>query len=189
MTGHSKIIASQDAMQALFHTLEKRFNANLHRHQGIRWEQVAAKLHEAPGKVRTLLAMEESGGAPDVTGFEESTGSYLFMDCALESPSGRRSICYDHEAQTSRKKFPPKANAVDMAREMGIEILTEAEYRQLQTLGPFDTKTSSWLKTPATVRQLGGALFGDFRYGRVFIYHNGAPSYYAARGFRGVLRV
>ena len=161
----------------------------MNRHQGLEWVKVQAKLEANPEKLWSLHEMERTGGEPDVVGHDKTTGETIFYDCSVESPNGRRSICYDREALESRKKFKPENNAMDMAAAMGIEILTEAQYRALQELGNFDTKTSSWLKTPADIRKLGGALFADFRYGHVFVYHNGAESYYAGRGFRGLLRV
>lgn len=174
---------------ALIQSLQTRFTANPQRHRGHTWAQVRARLDKNPAALQSLLAMESSSGEPDVIGCDEASGAYVFCDCAAESPSGRRSLCYDCEALNSRKENKPSGNAVDAAAAMGVELLDEAQYRQLQQLGEFDTKTSSWLATPEDVRALGGALFGDRRYGRVFVYHNGAPSYYAARGFRGLLRV
>lgn len=180
---------SEDQTETLLKTLRTRFEENPSRHQIIEWSKVEEKLKAHPQKLWSLYQMEGTGGEPDVVGFEKKTGEYLFFDCAAESPTGRRSFCYDNEALESRKANKPKNNAVDFAAQMGIELLTEDEYQQLQQLGEFDTKTSSWLNTPTEVRNLGGAIFGDFRFGRVFIYHNGAQSYYAARGFRGALRV
>lgn len=180
---------SQEEAENLLGTLKNRFQKNMHRHQGIKWEQVQDKLLAHPGKIRSLLEMEETGGEPDVVGKEEKTGEYVFFDCSAESPKGRRSICYDPDAQASRKQHPPKNSALGMVAEMGIELMTEEQYRELQQFEKFDTKTSSWIKTPANIRKLGGAIFGDWRYGQVFIYHNGADSYYGARGFRGVLKV
>ncbi len=159
------------------------------RHKGIEWDNIQAKLEANTNKLWSLNEMERTGGEPDVVGYDKKTGEYLFYDCAAESPKGRRSIAYDLEGQESRKEYKPKNNAVDMADAMGVELLTETEYRTLQNLGNFDTKTSSWLKTPAEIRKIGGAIFGDFRYGNVFVYHNGAQSYYAARGFRGSLKI
>jgi len=173
----------------LLETLRARFEKNRQRHEGIAWADVQARLDNNPAALKSLQAMEATGGEPDVIGRDGETGSFLFCDCAKESPAGRRSLCYDREALDERKEHKPKGSAVSMAAEMGVELLTEEQYRYLQQLGEFDTKTSSWLATPAEVRKLGGALFGDRRYGRVFVYHNGAPSYYAARGFRGLLRV
>jgi hypothetical protein len=166
-----------------------RFEKNGHRHKGIKWSDVQAKLEARPGKLKSLAQMEETGGEPDVIGTDKKTGEFLIVDCSEESPKGRRSVCYDREALESRKEHPPKNSAVDMAEAMGIELLTEEQYRDLQKLGEFDLKTSSWVQTPAAIRKLGGALFCDRRYDTVFLYHNGAQSYYAARGFRGLLRV
>jgi hypothetical protein len=169
--------------------LKERFAKNPHRHKTIVWADVDARLAANPEKLWSLLEMEESGGEPDVIGRDPGTGEVIFCDCSAESPQGRRSLCYDREALDARKLHKPANSALDLAAAMGIELLTEAQYAELQALQKFDTKTSSWLKTPPDVRKLGGALFGDFRYGRVFYYHNGADSYYAARGFRGILRV
>ncbi|WP_462253436.1 DUF4256 domain-containing protein [Ferruginibacter sp.] len=178
---------------ALLNTLKTRFEKNINRHKGIDWAKVQAKLEVNNEKLWSLNAMEESGGEPDVVDYDKKTGEYIFYDCAAESPKGRRSICYDHEALEKRKENKPENSAVEMAAEMGIELLTEEQYRYLQSLQKsgenFDTKTSSWIKTPAAIRKLGGALFCDYRYGNVFLYHNGAESYYAARGFRGLLKV
>jgi hypothetical protein len=173
----------------LLDALKTRFEQNTNRHKGVEWADVQAKLDVRAEKLWSLNEMERTGGEPDVVGFDQETGAYLFCDCSAESPTGRRNICYDRKAQESRKKFAPEANAVEMAATMGIELLTEAQYRDLQKLGHFDTKTSSWIVTPPAIRKRGGAIFGDFRYGQVFVYHNGAQSYYAARGFRGLLRV
>jgi hypothetical protein len=172
----------------LLRTLQARFDKNRDRHKDIAWEKVISGLQSAPGAVETLGRMEASGGEPDVIG-RDSTGKFLFCDCSAESPSGRRSLCYDGEALEARKENKPQGSAVELAAEMGVELLSEEQYRALQQLGAFDTKTSSWIATPEDVRSLGGALFCDRRYGRVFVYHNGAQSYYAARGFRGLLRV
>lgn len=161
----------------------------MHRHEGLDWEKVRARLEDEPDKLRSLGEMERSGGEPDVVGQGRSTGEYLFLDCAPESPNGRRSVCYDAEALEARKKHKPEASAGEMAAAMGADLLDEEQYRTLQRFGPVDTKTSSWLLTPPDIRQLGGAIFGDYRYGTVFVYHNGAESYYAARGFRCALRV
>ena len=161
----------------------------MNRHKGLEWPKVQEKLEATPEKLWSLNEMEKTGGEPDVVGADKTTGEYLFYDCSEQSPPGRRSFCYDREALESRKEFKPKNSALDMAAAMGIEILTEEQYRELQRLGDFDTKTSSWVKTPFEIRKLGGALFCDRRYGTVFVYHNGAESYYAARGFRGSLRV
>ena len=175
--------------EELLRTLKTRFEKNMTRHAGLEWARVEARLEASPDKLRSLYEMEETGGEPDVVAHERGTGEYSFYDCSAESPKGRRSICYDGEAQRSRKEHPPKNNAIEMAAAMGIELLTEQQYRELQKLGAFDTKTSSWVKTPSDIRGLGGALFCDRRYDTVFVYHNGAESYYAARGFRGLLRV
>lgn len=173
----------------LLKTLKARFEKNMNRHQGFDWTDIQKKLEANPEKLRSLYEMESSGGEPDIVGHDEKTGQYIFYDCSPESPKDRRSVCYDRQAQESRKKHPPQNNAVDMATAMGIELLSEAQYRELQQLGNFDCKTSSWLKTPPEIRELGGAIFGDRRYDHIFIYHNGAESYYAARGFRGWLRI
>lgn len=173
----------------LLKTLKARFEKNMQRHKGLEWAKVQAKLELKPQSLWSLNEMENTGGEPDVVGLNKKTGDYLFYDCAAESPKGRRSICYDRQALNSRKEHKPKNSAQDMAWSMGIELLTEEEYRDLQKLGEFDTKTSSWIKTPADIRKLGGALFCDRRYDTVFLYHNGAESYYAARGFRGVHRI
>lgn len=173
----------------LLKTLKVRFEKNMRRHKGLEWAQVQAKLEAKPEKLWSLGEMESTGGEPDVVGQDTATGEYIFFDCSAESPKGRRSVCYDREGQESRKEHSPENNAIDMAAAMGIEILTEEQYRTLQQLGNFDAKTSSWIRTPSGIRKLGGALFCDFRYDTVFVYHNGAPSYYAARGFRGSLRV
>ena len=172
----------------LIEVLKARFEKNMHRHAGISWAAVQARLERNPDALKSLRAMEASGGEPDVIGSEKS-GHITFCDCSAESPSGRRSLCYDREALDARKENKPQGSAVEMAAEMGIELLTEQQYRELQKLGELDAKTSSWVQTPADVRSLGGALFCDRRYGKVFVYHNGAQSYYAARGFRGRLRV
>lgn len=173
----------------LFKVLESRFEKNMNRHKGLEWAKVRAKLEANPEKLWSLNEMEITGGEPDVVGNDKKTGEYIFYDCSAESPKGRRSICYDHEALESRKEHKPENSAIQMGADMGIEILTEEEYRDLQKLGKFDTKTSSWVKTPSAIRKLGGAIFCDCRYNHVFTYHNGAESYYAARGFRGSLRV
>lgn len=175
--------------EGLLKVLKARFEKNMHRHQGVEWTKVQARLETHREKLWSLHEMERTGGEPDVVGHDKKTGEYIFYDCSAETPKGRRSICYDREGQEARKAFKPKDNAVDMAAAMGIELLTEEQYRELQTLGNFDTKTSSWVKTPPDIRKLGGALFADRRYGHVFVYHNSAPSYYAARSFRGALRV
>lgn len=173
----------------LLKVLKSRFEKNMHRHKGFDWLQIQTKLIGKMEKLCSLHVMEETGGEPDVVGHDPETDEYIFFDCCAESPKGRRSLCYDFEAWNSRKEHKPVDNAINMAAAMGIEILTEAEYRTLQQLGNFDTKTSSWVKTPATIRKLGGAIFCDRRYDTVFVYHNGAESYYAARAFRGSLRV
>ncbi|MET0857412.1 MAG: DUF4256 domain-containing protein [Telluria sp.] len=173
----------------LIATLRERFAKNARRHQGLDWAQVQAKLDASPGKLKALHEMESSGGEPDVVGVDEATGEFIFCDCSPETPGGRRSLCYDRAALDARKENKPRGAAVEMASTMGIEMLTEDQYRQLQALGEFDRKTSSWVLTPAPIRRLGGALFCDRRYDQVFLYHNGAESYYAARGFRGRLKV
>ena len=175
--------------EELLRALKARFEKNMNRHKGLEWAKVQAKLEANTEKLWSLNEMEATGGEPDVVGFDKKTGAYIFYDCSAESPGGRRSVCYDREALESRKEHKPKNNAMDMAAAMGIELLSEEQYRELQKLGKFDTKTSSWVKTPSEIRKLGGAIFADFRYGNVFVYHNGAESYYAARGFRGSLRV
>ena len=175
--------------EELLTTLEARFEANMHRHESIEWEEVRARLEGAPDKLWSLGEMEATGGEPDVTGQDQRTGEYLFFDCSAQSPEGRRSVCYDGEALDARKKHKPRASAVDLAAAMGTLLLTEEQYRGLQRLEPVDTKTSSWLRTPPDIRSLDGAIFGDYRYGTVFVYHNGAESYYAGRGFRCVLGV
>jgi hypothetical protein len=173
----------------LLGTLKARFDRNMNRHEGLEWEKVVKRLEADPQKLRSLAEMERTGGEPDVVGYDGKSGEFIFYDCSAESPQGRRSVCYDREALDSRKEHKPKDSAIGMAAAMGIELLTEEQYRQLQALGEFDTKTSSWLQTPPAIRKLGGALFADRRYDHVFVYHNGAPSYYAARGFRGSMRV
>lgn len=183
----NKLSAEQN--KELIKTLKNRFDKNMNRHKGIDWAKVQAKLEGQPAKLWSLDEMEVSGGEPDVIGFDKKTNEFIFCDCSEETPKGRRSICYDREALNSRKENKPKNSAMDMAEEMGIEILNEEQYRELQELGEFDLKTSSWIKTPANIRKLKGALFCDRRYDTVFVYHNGAESYYAARGFRGLLRV
>ena len=180
---------SPEQRSALLRTLEGRFEKNRNRHEGLGWAEVQAKLETSPEKLWSLHEMERTGGEPDVVDYDKKTGEYIFYDCSAESPKGRRSLCYDREALESRKEHKPENNALDMAADMGIELLSEDQYQELHKIGNFDTKTSSWVKTPAEIRKLGGALFADFRYGKVFVYHNGAPSYYAARAFRGSLRI
>jgi hypothetical protein len=186
-TNKKELSAQQN--EELLETLKIRFGKNMSRHKGIEWANVQARLESQPEKLWVLDEMESTGGEPDVVGQDQKSGEYIFFDCSTESPKDRRSLCYDRQAWESRKANKPESTAMDMAAEMGIELLSEEEYQELQTLGNFDLKTSSWLKTPPNVRKLGGAIFGDQRFGRVFIYHNGADSYYAARGFRGSLRV
>lgn len=186
--GNNKKLAAAQQKQ-LIDKLKTRFERNKDRHKGIEWPKVEARLLSKPEKLWSLQEMENTGGEPDVVGLDKKTGEYIFYDCAAESPAGRRSYCYDKAALDSRKEHKPKNNAVDAAAEIGIELLTEEEYRNLQQLGRFDLKTSSWIKTPAAIRKLGGAVFCDRRYDTVFLYHNGAESYYAARGFRGSLKV
>ena len=175
--------------EELLGTLKDRFEQNMNRHQGLEWAKVQARLEANPERLRSLHEMEKSGGEPDVVDHDKETGEYIFYDCSAQSPNGRRSLSYDREALASRKKHKPANSAIDVATAMGIELLSEEQYRALQQLGDFDTKTSSWVKTPSNIRKLGGALFCDRRYDHVFVYHNGAESYYAARGFRGSLRV
>ena len=175
--------------QELLKALKTRFEKNMNRHKGLEWAKVQAKLEANTEKLRSLKEMERTGGEPDVVGYDKKTGEYIIYDCSVESPEGRRSVCYDREGLESRKEHKPVNNAIDMAAAMGIDILTEEQYRALQKLGKFDAKTSSWVKTPSEIRKLGGALFCDRRYNHVFVYHNGAESYYAVRGFRGSLRV
>jgi hypothetical protein len=180
---------SREQQEELLRALKARFEKNMNRHKGLEWAKVKAKLVANTKKLWSLNEMERTGGEPDVIGLDKKTGEYIFFDCSVESPKGRRSICYDHEGLESRKEHKPEDNAIDMAAAMGIELLTEEQYREMQKLGNYDTKTSSWVKTPSDIRKLGGALFADFRYGNVFVYHNGAQSYYAVRGFRGSLRI
>ncbi len=180
---------AKEEREELLAVLKKRFEENTQRHKGIKWDDVAAALAKKPAKLFSLNEMERTEGEPDVVGFDKKTGEYIFFDCSPETPKGRRSLCYDGAAWDSRKEHKPRGAAVDEAAEMGTKLLTEDEYHELQKLGEFDLKTSSWLETPSAVRKLGGAIFGDRRFGRVFIYHNGAESYYAARGFRCSLRV
>jgi hypothetical protein len=188
-TKRSKKDLPQKQREELLRALKARFEKNMNRHKGLEWPDVQAKLEAHAEKLWSLNEMETTGGEPDVVGQDRKTGEYVFYDCSAESPKGRRSVCYDREALESRKEHKPKDSAMDMAAAMGIELLTEEQYRELQKLGEFDTKTSSWVKTPADIRKLGGALFCDRRYDTVFLYHNGAESYYAARGFRGARRV
>jgi len=185
----SKKTSSPKEHEELLKVLKARFERNTSRHQGLEWANVQAKLETSPDKLSSLHEMERTGGEPDVVGRDDETGEYLFYDCSAESPRGRRSVCYDREALEARKEHKPKTSAVEMATAMGIEILTEEQYRELQALGDFDTRTSSWVRTPPEIRTLGGAIFCDRRYNHVFVYHNGAESYYAARGFRGALKV
>jgi hypothetical protein len=180
---------SSEQREELLRALKARFEKNMNRHKGLEWAKVQAKLEANSEKLRSLNEMERTGGEPDVVGHAKKTGEYVFYDCSAESPKGRRNVCYDREGQEARKAFKPENNAIDMAAAMGIELLTEEHYRELQKLGNFDMKTSSWVKTPSDIRKLGGALFADRRYGNVFVYHNSAPSYYGARAFRGSLRV
>lgn len=185
----SEKLLSAAASEELLKTLKDRFEKNRSRHKDVDWNKVQAKLEANPEKLWSLDEMEVTGGEPDVIGFDEKTGEFIFCDCAAESPKERRSFCYDHEALEARKANKPENSAVNLAAEMGVELLTEEQYQELQKLGNFDLKTSSWLKSPAEIRKLGGAIFGDRRFGRVFIYHNGADSYYAGRGFRTLLKV
>jgi hypothetical protein len=182
---------SSEQRKALLKTLKARFEKNMNRHKGLEWTKIQAKLESHPEKLSSLNAMESTGGEPDVVGYDKKRGEYIFYDCSAESPNGRRSICYDNEGQKEREKkgVHPAGNAVDLAAAMGIELLNEDQYRALQKLEEFDTKTESWILTPADIRKLGGALYCDYRYGHVFVFHNSAPSFYAARGFRGSLRV
>ncbi len=188
MTKNNKQLIAQQSKEIL-EILKTRFEKNMKRHTAIKWLKVQEKLEANPEKIWSLYQMEKTDGEPDVIGFDKKTNEYIFYDCSAESPKGRRSLCYDNEALEARKEHKPKNSAVGMASEMGIELLTEKQYRELQQLGKFDIKTSSWLNTPENIRKLGGAIFGDFRFDTVFIYHNGAQSYYAGRGFRGALRV
>ena len=194
MTKRNKKELSPEQCKELFKTLKARFEKNMNRHKGLKWAKVQSRIcgMDTPAgreKLWTLNEMESTGGEPDVVGHNKKTGEYIFCDCSAESPDGRRSICYDREGLESRKEHKPENNAIDMAADMGIELLSEEQYRELQKLGNFDTKTSSWLKTPAEIRKLGGAIFADYRYGHVFVYHNGAQSYYGSRAFRGLLMV
>jgi hypothetical protein len=188
-TNSNKKKLSPEQHVELLRVLEARFEEHMNRHKGLEWDKVLARLEANAENLWSLHEMETTGGEPDVVGHDKKTGEYIFYDCSAESPKGRRSVCYDGEALESRKEHKPKDNAMDMAAAMGIELLTEEQYRELQKLGDFDTKTSSWVKTTSDIRKLGGAIFCDRRYGHVFVYHNGAESYYAARGFRGSLRV
>jgi hypothetical protein len=185
---HTKYLSPEQS-EKLFAVLKTRFEKNMKRHKGLEWSKVIVRLKDDMEKLWSLNEMEETGGEPDVVALDKKTGEYIFYDCSAESPKGRRSVCYDRAGLDARKEFKPANNAVDMAAAMGVEMLSEEAYRALQQLGNFDMKTSSWLKTPASIRKLGGALFGDFRYGHTFVYHNGAQSYYAVRAFRGELRV
>ena len=187
MAQKNKLLTAQ--RDELLKSLKTRFEKNMQRHKGMDWSKVQARLEANAGKLWSLYEMERTEGEPDVVDYDKKTGEYIFYDCSPESPKGRRSICYDHEALKARKENKPANSATEMAADMGIELLSEEQYRQLQQLGKFDAKTSSWVKTPAAIRKLGGAVFCDYRYGTVFLYHNGAESYYAARGFRGVLCV
>lgn len=180
---------SSEQQEELIGILKARFEKNMDRHKDLEWDKVQAKLKAGTEKLWSLHEMERTGGEPDLVGYDKKTDEYIFYDCSAESPKDRRSVCYDNEALESRKKFKPENSAVGMAAEAGVELLTEEQYRELQMLGKFDTKTSSWLKTPPDIRKQGGAIFGDWRFGHVFVYHNGAESYYAARGFRASLRV
>lgn len=187
-TGTRKALSAKER-EELFKTLQARFEKNAKRHKGLDWAKVQARLEAHPEKLWSLNEMEKTGGEPDVVGFDKKTGEYIFFDCSPESPKGRAAVCYDRAGLESRKEHRPKNTAIDMATEMGVELLNEEQYHELQKLGEFDTRTTTWVKTPPEIRKRGGALFGDCRYGRVFIYHNGAQSYYSARGFRAWLRV
>ena len=188
-TNSNKKELSPEQREELLKALKARFEKNMNRHKGVDWANVQAKLEADAKKLWSLSEMERTGGEPDVVGLDKKTGEYIFYDCSAESPKGRRSLCYDRQALDERKEHKPENSAIDMAANLGIELLTEEQYRELQKLGKFDAKTSSWITTPHEIRKLGGAIFGDYRYGNVFVYHNGAESYYAARGFRGSLRV
>ncbi|MBC3788896.1 DUF4256 domain-containing protein [Spirosoma utsteinense] len=188
MNGEKKVLSSQQ-QEALLATLKSRFEKNMNRHQDLEWTTLQAKLEANPEKLWSLHAMEQTGGEPDVVGHDIQTDEYLFFDCSAESPKGRRSVCYDHQAHAFRKENKPENSAQNMAAAMGVELLNEDQYRALQQLGPFDMKTSSWLETPDAIRNLGGAIFADYRYAHVFVYHNGAESYYGNRGFRCSLRI
>jgi len=189
MSKTNKKILSAEQKKKLLITLTTRFEKNMNRHKGLEWNKVKIKLESNTEKLWSLNEMENTGGEPDVVGYDKKKDEFIFFDCSTESPAGRRSFCYDREALESRKEHKPKNSAIGMAEAMGIELLTEEQYRELQQLGNYDTKTSSWLKTPPEIRKLGGAIFADFRFGKVFVYHNGAESYYAGRAFRGSLRV
>ncbi|GGP11814.1 DUF4256 domain-containing protein [Oceanobacillus neutriphilus] len=189
MAKENKIELSQEEQEELLSKLKTRFEKNMDRHHELDWKQIQTKLESNLEKLTSLYKMEKTEGEPDVVGYDKEKDEYIFVDCSKESPKGRRSICYDRAALESRKKHKPENTAIDMAAEIGIEILTEEQYRELQKLGTFDAKTSTWVKTPDDIRKLGGAVFCDFRFGRVFLYHNGADSYYSSRGFRGMLRV
>ena len=186
--GNKKELSSEQHDE-MISILKPSFGKNINRHKGVKWDYVQARLEANTEKLWSLYEMERTGGEPDVAGQDKLTGEYIFFDCSAESPKGRRSVCYDSEGQESRKEHKPENNAIDMAAAMGIELLTEEQYRELQKFGNFDTKTSSWIKTPSEIRDLGGAIFAEFRYGTVFVFHNSAPSYYAVRGFRGSLIV
>lgn len=188
-TKNTKTVLSSKQSDELLNTLKTRFEKNINRHKDIKWDNLLAKLEKSKDKLWSLNEMERTGGEPDVVGYDKKTNEYIFYDCSAESPANRRSLCYDRKALDARKENKPKDNAVDVAASIGIELLTEEQYRELQKLGSFDLKTSSWVKTPDDIRKLGGAIFCDRRYNTVFTYHNGAESYYAARGFRGVLKV
>ena len=188
-TDNNKKKLSPAQTEDLLKTLQKRFEKNMNRHKGLDWDKVQAKLEALPAKLWSLHEMETTEGEPDVVGFDKKNSEYIFVDCSAETPKGRRNLCYDYEAQMSRKEHRPENNVIDVAASMGIELLTEEQYRDLQKLGKFDAKTSSWIATPEDIRGLGGALFADYRYGKVFVYHNGAQSYYSSRAFRGSLRV
>ena len=189
MNNSNKKKLPPEQCKELFKVLKDRFEKNMNRHKSLQWAKVQAKLETDTEKLWSVNEMEKTGGEPDIVAEDKKTGEYIFYDCSAESPEGRRSLCYDRQALDSRKNHKPQNSATDMAAEMGIELLTEEQYRKLQKFGEFDTKTSSWIKTPAEIKKLGGALFCDHRYGKVFAYHNGAESYYAARGFRGLLRI
>lgn len=189
MTPENKSSLSVSEIETLINTLKSRFQSNMNRHLDLQWDKIEEKLKVNPSKLYSLNLMEETGGEPDVIGFDIETNQYIFCDCSAESPKGRRSLCYDHSALESRKEHKPQNSVEALADEIGIDVLTETQYRELQQLGKFDLKTSSWIQTPESIRKLGGALFCDRRYDAVFVYHNGAESYYAARGFRGILKV